>query len=735
MFDTKAMEDLVELVEPRLGTDVGRWIAFSSASRPFGMVNLSPDSVTDLDWGGGYRYSSGVVRGFSHIHSWQVSGILMMPVNQPVDLPAGPEGWGSPITHDDEVCKPGDHRVTLLRYGVRAELTATLRVGLHRYTFAEAGDANAVVIDLVSTLGPCRMGGASLVQTGPRRLEGWVINQPTIRKPKPLTIYFAVECDQDVRLDEFDPAAVQTRIRFSGRSIELRVAISYTSTAAASDNLRREADGKSFEQVRQEARREWNNWLSRIEVEGGTPVQRARFYTDLFFSLCGRRTMNDAAGTYIDNTGERPVVRQIPLDQHGEPRYRHHNSDSFWGAQWSLAPLWALAFPRLLHDFCHCFFDMYRNGGLIPRGPAAGNYTFVMTSAQTTPLFAAALHAGVYRPADVEAVYQALRKNHFPGGLMGKCGYEHHTAVGGGIEDYMALSYIPEDLPKAGFHNNAAGQTIEHAFNDNALSAVARSLGKADDAELFACRSRYWRNLFDRSTGFVRPRTRDGGWLEPYSPWNRKGWTECNAWTMTFYATYDPEGLIACFGSREAALARLEEGFELCRQKGYYVAHEHHAEIPYDFGNEPALACCHMFQLLGDHRRTQFWLRQVIDRLKSGNQPTDNFAGDEDEGIMGAWNVLTKIGLFSIDGAASNPIRYMLTAPLFDRVTIHLDPDFFPGQTSAAGGRLIISARNNAAGEVKYIARAAWNGRPLEELSITHDQLVRGGELTLDLTD
>src|SRR5690606_29361642 len=147
-----------------------------------------------------------------------------------------------------------------------------------------------------------------------------------------------------------------------------------------------------FNTIRQEAHDEWNTWLGRIHVEGKDEVQRARFYTDLFFALAGRRTFSDHAGTYIDNTGDEPLVRQLPLNESGQPKYRHFNSDSFWGAQWSIIPLWSLVYPEIIEQFCYCFLDYHRNGGLIPRGPAGGNYTFVMTSAQSTPLLVSPIH-------------------------------------------------------------------------------------------------------------------------------------------------------------------------------------------------------------------------------------------------------------------------------------------------------------------------------------------------------
>lgn len=716
--------DYASLVEPRLGTNTGRWIAFSSACRPFGMVNLSPDTRIAGDWGCGYRYDDTTVLGFSHIHAWQISGILVMPVIGAVDLSQGPEGWKSDFSHATEHCKPGDHRITLERYGIGVELTATQRVGVHRYTFPAGSDAG-IVVDLASTLGPCDMGGCELRQTGPRTLEGWVINEPTVRKPKRLKIYFAIVVDHNVRLAHGGQARDRLILDPNAKRVTMGIGISYTSVDAAWQNLRTETAEKLFDEVRTEAHAEWNRWLSRIDVEGGSDEQRARFYTDLYFSLLGRRVVSDCAGTYVDNTGAEPVVRQIPLDSAGQPRYRHHNSDAFWGAQWTITPLWLIAYPRVVDDFCRCFLDMYRNGGLIPRGPAGGNYTFVMTSAQTTPLYVAAMHAGVFRPEDVEETYVALRKNHFPGGLMSKCGYEHRTCLGGGIEDYIERGYIPEDLPNVGYHHNGAGQTVEHAWNDWSLAQLARTLGKSDDATLFAKRSTHWRNLFDRTVGFCRPRNRDGSWFEPFDPSNRKGWTEANAWTFTFHCPHDVDGLIDAFGSRETMLARLEEAFEKTHALGYFVPHEKHETIPFDFGNEPALAACHMFHLAGEPRRAQFWSRRVLRHLKSGNAPTDTFGGDEDQGLMGAWNVLVALGLFSARGACEQSPTYQLTAPIFDRVTIHLDSDYFPGKT--------FTIRTASSMPDGYIRSASLNGKPLASLELAHASIAAGGDLVLEL--
>jgi predicted alpha-1,2-mannosidase len=734
------LTDYAALVEPRVGTTQTRWIHFSSACRPFGMVSLSPDTRINGDWGCGYVWGDTQIVGFSHVHDWQIGALLVMPVIGDVDSRGGPDAFASAFSHDQEIVKPGDHRVHLQRYDIAAELTASLRVGCHRYTFPKDEDA-AILLDLASTLGPSHMGEGSLHRLDARRLEGRVVNLETGRRPKPLTVYFALELNHDAILESFqgdmargeisliEGEGIQARLRLgqTRRPVEMKVALSYTSCAAAWQNLRAETTGRDFEIIRCEARDEWNAWLSRTEVEGGTDEQRARFYTDLFFALAGRRTFSDQAGTYVDNTGDAPVIRQIPLDESGQPRYRHFNSDSFWGAQWSIAPLWSLAYPDVVAQFCHCFMDYYRNGGLIPRGPAGGNYTFVMTSAQTTPLFVSAILQGIFQPDDLEEVYAALRKNHFPGGLMSKCGYEHTSCVGGGLEDYMNLGYIPEDLPSVGMHTNGAAQTLEHAYNDWCLSQLAQTLGKTDDAQLFAARAQNYRNLFDGKIGFMRPRSRDGSWMEPHDPFSKRGWTEAGGWSYTFYVPHDVPGLIECFGSEVGFFAHLEEAMRLSEDTGFKAPHDQHHLTSFDFGNEPAIFVAHQIHVAGVPERTDYWMRRIFGALKGGNTPRDGFGGDEDQGMMGAWNALVAIGLFSVDGACGVAPTYQLTAPFFDRITFHRDARYGPG------GSFVIEIQGNAPGAMRYLHSAELDGQPLTELNLTHAQFNSHSRLALRL--
>ena len=678
------MEDYAALVEPRLGTLQTRWIAFSSASRPFGMVNVSPDTRVDGDWGCGYRYDDANIAGISHLHEWQVGALLFMPTNGLIDPSSGTSAFASGFSHEDEIVKPGYHKFTLQCYNITCELTATSRVALHRYQYP-TGDNKHLIIDLASTLGPSAMGEARLKQIDEKRWEGYVDNLPTVRRPRPWRVYFAIVSDtpatmtsyvKDIpneQVTEINGNGVRAVLKFDDKhtKVELKVAISYTSIAAAWDNLKIEADGKDFDAVRADASDEWNRMLNRIQIQSTDDTRKGRFYTDLYFAILGRRTVSDCLGTYIDNTSDKAIVRQIPLDNKGKPKYRHFNSDSFWGAQWSIIPLWSLVYPEILQEFCNCFMDMYHNGGLIPRGPAGGNYTFVMTSAQTTPLFVHGILSGSCKFDDVETVYQALRKNHMPGGLMSKCGYEHKTAIGGGLQDYMTLGYIPEDLPKAGFHNNGASQTLEHAYNDWCLAQLAKHLGKDDDVALFEKRAQNYRHLFDAKIGHMRPRNRDGSWIEPYSPFDKKGWTEANGWNYTFYVPHDVPGLIDCFGSRDKFFAKLEETFVEAEKAGFIAPHGKHELSALDYGNEPALAVAHLFHVAGKPDRTNYWLRKIYQKAKCGNAPTNGYCGDEDQGIMGAWNVLVALGLFTIDGGCSGTPRLILTAPLVEKAELY----------------------------------------------------------------
>ena len=475
-----------------------------------------------------------------------------------------------------------------------------------------------------------------------------------------------------------------------------------------------------FDRVRRESQDVWNEWLSKIEVEGGTEAQRTKFYTDLWHVTLGRRLSSDVDGKYCDRTGPEPVVRQIPLGTDGRPRYHHFNSDAFWNTFWNINQVWGLAYPDIYSQFVNFLLDMYRDGGLIPRGPSGHNYTFVMIGAHSTPFIVGAYMKGI-RDFDVQAAYAGMRKNAFPGGLMGHGHYEHNSAVGGGIEDYIQLGYIPYDGRPKGWITESAAGTLEYAYDDWCLAQLAQVLGKTEDAALFTRRAANYRNLYDPQTGFMRARNRDGSWKTPFDPLDEKdrSWCEGTAWHYTWFVPHDVQGLINLLGSREAFTRKLNEAFERSVDKSFLTGYV-------NYGNQPSIQLAHLFNYSGAPWLTQKWVREVKERTFGGITPDAGYNGDEDQGQAGGVSVLMALGLFQVRGGAEADPVYEITSPIFDRVTIHLDPRYYPG------GKFVITTRNNSA-ENQYIQSALLNGKPLEKPWFYHRELIRGGTLELQL--
>ena len=740
----------VDLVEPLVDAANSRWFFFNSATRPFGMVNLSPDNQLGGAWGSGYRYNTDTVRVFSHIHAWQLSGIPVMPLTGAYSGDQGPEDFKSRFDHAKEIVRPGYHKVELERYNIQVELTATQRVGFHRYTFPASSESH-IVLDLSTELGPSGTAGGYIKRVSNQELSGYATMEPTIRRPKPVDVYFAIAFDQPYdRLtvwhdgqerelqEDIEADSMRAYVSFATQASEqrlMKVGISYVSAEQAKKNLGTELPHWDFDQVVEEARTEWDEKLSRIEVKGGTEGEQRRFYTDLWHALQGRRVVSDVDGKYLDNTGPEKRIGQIPLDASGRPQFNHYNSDSFWGAQWTLNTLWHLVYPEISSEFVQSMLLMYQDGGLIPRGPSGGNYTYVMTGASSTPFIVSAYMKGI-RDFDAELAYEGMRKNHMPGGIMGKVGYEHDTFLGGGIEHYIEKGYIPYPLydENYGFHQDGAGQTLEYAYQDWTLAQMAEAMGKTDEASLFLDRATSYKNLYDESTGWMRIRRHDGSWAEPFdSLIYDNGWVEANAVQSTWFVPHDVAGLIELMGGNEPFVKKLNRSFEIASNYGFKSsAHGDRSEIveeeiPYiNYGNQPSMQVAYLFNYAGAPWLTQYWAREVINTVYSGISPQKGYSGDEDQGLMGSLAVLMKMGLFSMRGGAALHPVYELSSPIFEEVKIHLNTDYYPSDL------FVIEARNSS-NENRYIQSASLNDGKHSRPWIYHDTLVNGGRLVLEL--
>lgn len=749
-FAQKAKVEPVDLVYPLVDAANSRWFFFNSATRPFGMVNLSPDNAIDADWNAGYRYEKDSIKCFSHVHGWQLSGIPVMPTTGDFKGHLGSNQYGSKFSHEKEVIKAGYHKVVLDAYGITAELTSTTRVGFHKYTFPKSAKSQ-ILFDFSTFLGPSDTQKGFVKKVSNQEIEGYAIMSPTIRRPKTVTVFFVAQFDKPFdslkgwrkgQLEEINNSIegekVGAYVNFTTQTGEVRkmkVAISYVSEEQARLNLTSELPHWDFEKAVKENREDWNKWLSRIEIEGGTDIEKRRFYTDLWHALQGRRIISDVNGKYSDMTGAERRIGQIPLDEKGKPKYNHHNSDSFWGAQWTINTLWHLVYPEVTESFVNSMVMMYQDGGLIPRGPAGGNYTYVMTGAATTPFIVSAYLKGI-KGFNLEKAYEGLRKNHFPGGMMSKAGYEHNTFKGGGIEYYLERGYVPHPLSKIkyGFHQDGSTQTLEYAYQDYTLAQMAKKLGKNDDYELFMKRATNYKNIWNADIGWMWNRTLDGKWAEPVDILRYdNGWEEGNAAQFTWFVPHDVQGLINLMGSRETFTTKLNSSFEKAQKHDFVSGKSHDKEtveelrrVYINYGNQPSIQTAFLFNYAGSPWLTQYWSRQVIDKVYSGLSPQFGYSGDEDQGLMGSLSVLMKSGIFSTNGGTSPEPFYEISSPIFNKITFHLNPKYYSGKT------FTIEAKNNSSKNL-YIQSAQLNNQALNKPWVLHETVVKGGKLTLNM--
>ena len=740
----------VDLVEPLVDAANSRWFFFNSATRPFGMVNLSPDMVINGAWNSGYRYNQDTIRCFSHVHAWQLSGIPVLPTTGDFKGHLGANVYGSKFSHQKETVKAGYHQVFLESYGINAELTATTRVGFHKYTFPKS-DKSHIHLDFSTFLGPSDTEKGYAKKVNNREIEGYALMAPTIRRPKATYIYYVLQLDknmeeigtwQDGKLMKqttIEGAKTGVYMSFPTQNQEerlMKVAISYVSIEQARLNLEVELPHWNFDKTVKETQTDWNNSLSKIKVEGGTKTERSRFYTDLWHALQGRRIISDVNGKYCDMTGTHPRIGQIPLDKTtGKPKFNHYNSDSFWGAQWTINTLWHLVYPKITEEFVNSMLLMYQDGGLIPRGPSGGNYTYVMTGASSTPFIVSAYQKGI-KGFDIKKAYEGLVKNHTANGIMAKAGYEHHTSLGGGMQYYLERGYVPHPLPKntTGFHRNGSGQTLEYAYQDWTLGQLAKALGKEADFQIYNERAMNYKNIWNEDLGWMWIRNLDGNWekdvdLLRYS----KGWVEGNAAQFTWFVPQDVNGLVELMGGQDTFAQKLQHSFELAAQHDFTAAKSHdkgeeeaNRRVYLNYGNQPCMQTAYLFNYVNAPWQTQYWSRQIIEKVYSGVSPDFGYSGDEDQGLMGALAVLMKIGLFSMRGGTAIQPTYDIGSPIFNKTTIHLDERYYKG------GTFVIEARNNSSQNI-YIQSAALNGQSLNLPWFYHQDLVDGGRLILEM--
>ncbi len=730
--------DFADYVDPWIESDKSRFFFFASACRPFGMVNLSPDSRIGATWNSGYHYSDPDILGFSHVHAWMLSGITVMPTSGSVDPTQGVDGWKSSRNSSTEIVEPGYHKVRLDKYAIGVELTSTDRVGFYRLTHEDPGTSK-MLFNLSGHLGQSTMRDSYIKRVSHTELEGYVTMTGRIWGPHKVRLYFVARFDtpfSDLKgwkgkanmgsITENSGDGIGGLVEHpvaAGDVLQMKIAISYTSIDNARLNLETELDHWNFNQVKQDSRDVWNDWLGKIEVKGGTEDQRIKFYTDLWHVLLGRRKLNDVNGMYPDNTsfGIYPhqietgttVVRQLPLGKDGKPLYNFYNSDAFWLTQWNVNLVWGMAYPQVLNEFVNSAMVMYRNGGLLPRGPCAGGYTGIMTGNSVTPLITGAYMKGI-RGYDVEEAFEAMVVNHRPGGMMGQ---QAKWAVNKGIDLDFYINHGYDTSP------GGAGTTLEYAYQDWCLAQMAAKLGKTAEYHEFMKRSNHWKNLFHPDHKFIFPKDEAGHWRHT-NPLSGRGFVEANAWQATWFVSHDLPGLARLMGGNDAFTDKLNTAFEKASDQNFVSGY---GSGTVSYANQPGCSNAHLFTYAGKPWLTQYWVRQVNEKAYGGVTPDLGYGGhDEDQGQMGGVSVLMSMGLFSVKGTCGqNPI-YEITSPVFDTVVIHLDNRYYSGKTFK------ITTTNNAR-ENMYIQSARLNGQSLNRAWFHHSQLAAGAHLELTL--
>lgn len=753
---TSSTKALVDYVDPNIGTAHCRWFFYTPAAIPFGMAKLAPSTDAHLGNPGGwqavgYDFRHTSIEGFANFHEFQVGGVVFAPTvgelqTVPGELENPDGGYRSRFDKKDEVAAPGYYSVLLKDYGVKAELTAMKRVGFHRYTYPKTEQAN-LIFDIGNKQGESgEVKDAEVQYFEDGRVEGYVITSPVYvniyQKGADVRMYFsAVLNKKPVQVGTFvkdvvNPGKHQEKGPGAGlymtfsteeqEAVEVKVGLSYTSIENARFNRETEAADVTFDQAKKNATDVWNESLSRIYVEGGKETDKVKFYTGLFHALLGRGLASDANGYYPKNNG---TVGRIALDEEGNPVHQHYNTDAIWGGFWNLTQLWSLAYPEYYSDWIKSQLLVYQDTGWLGDGIACSKYVSGVGTNFTSLAIAAAYNCGI-RDFDVKQGYEAALKNEveWRGRLEGAGKMDVRQFVERGYSPYEKRFDMVTREEGSGF---GASHTMEYSFSSFAVSQFAKHLGKEDDYKLLSNLSNGWKNLYDPETRLIRPKDTKGNFLEdfnPLAPW--KGFQEGNAVQYTFYVPHQIDELVDLVG-QETFNNRLDSIFLLSQKNIFGGGKEVDAfaglKTVYNHGNQPNLHISWLFNFSGKPYLSQKWVRAILDEFY-GLEGIHGYGygQDEDQGQLGAWYVMSALGLFYVKGLTEIDPKFQIGAPLFDKVTVRLNKDYYPGE------KFVIEAKKQAVGDC-YLQDISLNNRPQDTVQLPFSEVVKGGKLVLGL--
>lgn len=681
---------------------------YPGATAPFGMVQLSPDTHPAPDWynASGYDYNDSIIYCFSHT---RLSGTGASDFIDIGLFPTTKNAESSRFSHSRESASPGFYSVELLDEGIKAELAATVHVGIHRYTYPEGKDRR-LILDLDHSANK-ESWNRTIIQsqirkTGPHTIEGFrvITGWAKLRK-----IYFVADFSEDI-LDMtltdggniregatvINGKALKASLKFgvNDRPINVKVALSGVSTANARLNMEAEAQHFDFDRYVRQGRDEWDKVLGCIDAEG--PEDKLRtFYTALYHLMIQPNTFSDVNGEYMTPTYS---VASVPKNS------TQYTTFSLWDTFRAAHPLYSLLMPDRNVDFVNSMLRHYQDYGYLPVWHIWGQDNYCMIGNHAVAVVAEAVLSGT-TGIDTELAYEAVRESSLQPHLNSP------------FDIWEKYGYMPETL-----QSQSVSITLEMAFDDWCVAQMALRLGKKDDYERFMARSRYFRNLYDPEIGFFRARDENGKWMEPFDPlkFGANGgypFTEGNAWQYFWYVPHDIPGLIELTGGEKAFEKKLDTFFTLTATSGVKNDNISGCIGQYAHGNEPSHHVAYLYNYAGAPEKAQRMVARIMKEMY--NNSSSGYAGNDDCGEMSAWYVFGALGFYPV-----NPVsgEYSLGTPLFDKCTMHL----------GAGRDFVITAARENPNNV-VVKSVSLNGKKHNSMSISRYDLMKGGNLHFEL--
>lgn len=704
----QADTDYTQYVNPFVG-GAATGHTFPGATTPFGMVQTSPvTGAVGWQYCSEYVYSDSLIWGFTQTHlngtgCMDLGDILVMPLTG--NRVRQWNEYRSTYDKQSETASPGYYAVNLTGAGVKAELTATPHVALHRYTFNQA-DSASVLIDLQH--GPAwnenqyhsQVKACEVSWENDSTLTGHVTNSVWVNQDYFFVLTFSRPVTDVTELSmsetEKGKRIIATFDMQPGEELMAKIALSTTGIDGAKKNLATELASWDFEGTREGAKKEWNNYLSRIEVSGSED-QKKNFYTGFYHALIQPNMISDVDGMYRNAADS--VVKAS-----GNGFY---STFSLWDTYRAAHPFYTIAVPERVDGFVNSLIDQAEVQGYLPIWALWGKENHCMIGNHGVSVIAEAYRKG-FKGFDPERAFAAIKQTQT---------VSH--PLKSNWDNYMRYGYFPTDLTEA----ESVSSTLESVYDDYAAADMALRMGKNEDAEYFTKRSQFYKNLFDKQTGFMRPRLADGSWKLPFNPSDVAhaestggDYTEGNAWQYTWHVQHDVPGLIELFGGNQPFLAKLDSVFttELVTSQADVTG----LIGQYSHGNEPSHHVTYLYALAGRPERTQELIREIFD---TQYRPTpDGLSGNDDCGQMSAWFMFSAMGFYPVDPVSGN---YVFGAPQIPGFVLHL-PD---------GKTFTITARDLSK-ENKYVRSITLNGKPYDKPYISHEDIMAGGELVYQMS-